>query len=129
MKVHNTEGKSLDTDFRGTILDTVTYHTPCHLRAQNIGLKSRDLMKLTGARIKVVQQCSGTDGMWGLRAKNAHLSMPIADKLGRLIAEASGDIVSGDCHLANIAISEQTGNQPVHPLQVVARAYGFTEEN
>ena len=129
MKVHNTEGKSLDTDFRGTLLDAVTYHTPCHLRAQNIGLKSRDLMKLTGARIKVVQQCSGTDGMWGLRAKNAHLSMPIADKLGRLIAEASGDIVSGDCHLANIAISEQTGNQPVHPLQVVARAYGFTEEN
>jgi hypothetical protein len=30
--------------------------------------------------------------------------------------------------LANTAINEQTGNQPVHPLQVVARAYGFTEE-
>jgi len=128
IKLHKTEGKSLDTEFKGTIPETVTYHTPCHLRAQNIGLKSRDLMKLTGAKIKLVQQCSGIDGMWGLRAENAHLSMPIAEKLGRMITEANGDVVTGDCHLANTAINEQTGNQPVHPLQVVARAYGFTEE-
>ena len=128
IKIHKTEGKSLDTEFKGTIPETVTYHTPCHLRAQNIGLKSRDLMKLTGAKIKLVQQCSGIDGMWGLRAENAHLSMPIAEKLGRMINEANGDVVTGDCHLANTAINEQTGNKPVHPLQVVARAYGFTEE-
>jgi Fe-S oxidoreductase len=85
-------------------------------------------MKLTGAKIKLVQQCSGIDGMWGLRAENAHLSMPIAEKLGKMIKEANGDVVTGDCHLANTAINEQTGNKPVHPLQVVARAYGFTEE-
>ena len=36
--------------FPGEVPATVTYHTPCHLRAQDIGLKSRDLMKLTGAR-------------------------------------------------------------------------------
>ena len=54
---------------------TVTYHAPCHLRAQNIGLKSRDLMKLTGAKVTLVQQCSGIDGMWGLRAENAELSL------------------------------------------------------
>ncbi|NBW92310.1 MAG: hypothetical protein EBR53_07635, partial [Actinobacteria bacterium] len=128
MKIHKTEGMSLDTEFKGNVPETVTYHTPCHLRAQNIGLKSRDLMKLTGAKIKLVQQCSGIDGMWGLRAENAHLSMPIAEKLGKMINDANGDIVTGDCHLANTAINEQTGNQPVHPLQVVARAYGFTEE-
>jgi len=128
IKIHNTEGKSLDTDFKGAIPKSVTYHTPCHLRAQNIGLKSRDLLKLTGAKIKLVQQCSGIDGMWGLRAENAHLSMPIAEKLGKMIAEADGDVVTGDCHLANTAINEQTGNKPVHPLQVVARAYGFQEE-
>jgi len=126
--IHTTEGKSLDTNFKGIIPETVTYHTPCHLRAQNIGLKSRDLMKLTGAKIKLVQQCSGIDGMWGLRAENAHLSIPIAEKLGKMITEANGDVVTGDCHLANTAINEQTGNKPVHPLQVVARAYGFAEE-
>ena len=126
--IHTTEGKSLDTNFKGIIPETVTYHTPCHLRAQNIGLKSRDLMKLTGAKIKLVQQCSGIDGMWGLRAENAQLSIPIAEKLGKMITEANGDVVTGDCHLANTAINEQTGSKPVHPLQVVARAYGFAEE-
>jgi len=128
IRLHKTEGKSLDLDFTGEIPETITYHTPCHLRAQNIGLKSRDLMKLTGAKIKLVQQCSGIDGMWGLRAENVHLSIPIAEKLGRMINDAQGDVVTGDCHLANTAINEQTGKQAFHPLQVVARAYGIKPE-
>lgn len=128
IRLHKTDGKSLDLNFTGEIPETITYHTPCHLRAQNIGLKSRDLMKLTGAKIKLVQQCSGIDGMWGLRAENAHLSIPIAEKLGRMINDAQGDVVAGDCHLANTAINEQTGKQAFHPLQVVARAYGIKPE-
>jgi Fe-S oxidoreductase len=54
--------------------------------------------------------------------------MPIAKKLGKMIEDAQGEVVTGDCHLANTAINEQTGNQPVHPLQVMARAYGIPEE-
>jgi len=128
MKVHKGEGTTLDTEFTGDVPATVTYHVPCHLKAQNIGLKSRDLMKLTGAKVKLVQQCSGIDGMWGLRAENAHLSMPIAEKLGNEIRKANGDAVAGDCHLANTAIAEQTGESPMHPLQLVARAYGIAPE-
>ena len=128
IRLHKTDGKSLDLNFTGEIPDTITYHTPCHLRAQNIGLKSRDLMKLTGAKIKLVQQCSGIDGMWGLRTENVHLSIPIAEKLGQMINDAQGDVVAGDCHLANTAINEQTGKQAFHPLQVVARAYGIKPE-
>ena len=128
MKVHKAEGTTLDTEFTGDVPETVTYHVPCHLKAQNIGLKSRDLMKLTGAKVKLVQQCSGIDGMWGLRAENAHLSMPIAEKLGDEIRRANGDAVAGDCHLANTAIAEQTGETPMHPLQMVARAYGIAPE-
>ena len=128
MKVHKTEGLSLDTNFVGEIPESITYHTPCHLRAQNIGLKSRDLMKLTGSKIKLVQQCSGIDGMWGLRAENAELSVPIAQKLGEMIRDADSEVVAGDCHLANTAITEQTGETPLHPLQVIAKAYGIKPE-
>jgi glycerol-3-phosphate dehydrogenase subunit C len=128
MKVHRDEGRELDTGFDGDVPETVTYHAPCHLRAQNIGLKSRDLMKLTGAKVKVVQQCSGIDGMWGLRAENADLSVPIARRLGEEIIAAGSDVVTGDCHLANTAINEQTGSLPLHPLQLLARAYGIPEE-
>jgi Fe-S oxidoreductase len=129
MKVHKAEGTSLDMDFTGDVPGTVTYHTPCHLKAQNIGLKSRDLIKLTGAKVKLVQQCSGIDGMWGLRAENVDISVPIAKKLGDEIRRAAGDVVAGDCNLANTAIAEQTGEDPLHPLQLIARAYGIPPEN
>jgi Fe-S oxidoreductase len=128
MKVHKGEGTSLDTEFHGEVPASIAYHTPCHLKAQNIGLKSRDLMKLTGATIKVVQQCSGIDGMWGLRAENAEISVPIAKKLAAEIAKTGCATIAGDCHLANNAITEQTGAEPLHPLQVVARAYGIAPE-
>ena len=128
MKVHRADVTNLDMDFDGDVPDTITYHAPCHLRAQNIGLKSRDLMKLTGAKIKLVQQCSGIDGMWGLRAENVDISVSMAKKLGAEIVKADSQVVAGDCHLANTAITEQTGEVPLHPIQVIARAYGIAEE-
>ncbi len=128
MKLHKGEGTRLNIDFHGTVPANITYHTPCHLRAQNIGFKSRDLMKLTGAKVRLVQQCAGIDGMWGLRAENAELSLPMARRLGEEVDKAGGNVVTGDCHLANTAIAEQTGSMPLHPIQVVARAYGIPEE-
>jgi Fe-S oxidoreductase len=128
MMIHKGDGTSLDTDFTGDVPATVAYHTPCHLRAQNIGLKSRDLMKLTGTKITLVQQCSGIDGMWGLRAENYELSKPLGEKLGAEVERAATEVVAGDCHLANGVIVEQTGRVPLHPLQVVARAYGIQPE-
>ena len=128
MNIHKGEDTSLETDFTGETLEEITYHTPCHLRAQNIGFTSRDLMKLTGAKVELVQQCSGIDGMWGFRAGNEDISIPIARKLGDQITEAGGDAVAGDCHLANTAIIEQTGREARHPLQIIARAYGLPEE-
>ena len=128
MKVHKADHTVLDTDFTGKIHETITYHAPCHLRAQKIGFESRDLLKLTGARVKVVQQCSGIDGLWGYRAGNEDISVPIARKLGEQIVQADGDVVAGNCLLANTAIAEQTGLVASHPLQVLARAYGIPEE-
>ena len=128
MNIHKGDDTSLDTDFGGDTLGQITYHTPCHLRAQNIGFKSRDLMKLTGAKVKLVQQCSGIDGMWGFRAGNEDISVPIAEKLGAQIDKAGGDAVAGDCHLANTAIVEQTGRTATHPIQIIARAYGIPDD-
>jgi glycerol-3-phosphate dehydrogenase subunit C len=128
MRVHKADGTTLDTNFNGHVPATVTYHTPCHLKAQNVGLKSRDLIKLTGARVTLVQQCSGIDGTWGLRAENTRISVPMAQDLAAQIRAADGEVIAGDCHLANTAITEQTGRQPLHPLQLLARAYGISEE-
>jgi glycerol-3-phosphate dehydrogenase subunit C len=128
MKVHKADGTALDIVFTGDVPDTVTYHVPPHLKAQNVGLKSRDLIKLTGTKVKLVQQCSGTEAMWGLRAGNTGISIPMAQRLGDEIRRADGDVVVGDCSLSNTAIAEQTGDSPMHPLQLIARAYGISSE-
>ena len=125
MKVHKGEGTELDRDFPGEVPAEVTYHAPCHLRAQNIGLKSRDLVKLTGAKIKVVAECSGIDGTWGYRRDNYEMSRKVARKMATAIERAGGDVVVGDCHLANGGIVQETGREPQHPLSTLARAYGI----
>ncbi len=108
----------------GSVPDMVTYHVACHLQAQNAGLRSRDLLKIAGVQCTLVQRCSGIDGTWGYRADNYELARKVAAPLGREVEAAGNEVVCGDCHLANGSILQETGTQPVHPLQVLARAYG-----
>lgn len=118
----------LDTSFDGTTYDTITWQAACHYRAQQMGPKSRELMQLTGAKVQMVERCSAIDGTWGLRAENAELARHVAEPLMDRVKEAETDLVAGDCQLSNTAIHEGTGRRPVHPLQVLATAYGLPEE-
>ncbi len=124
---------ALDTSFSGLgtpeVPEKVTYHLACHLRAQMIGYKSRDLLKLSGIEVDLVQACSGIDGTWGYRAANYELALQVAAPLMRRVEEAGNEVVCGDCHLANGAIYEGTGRRALHPMQLVARAYGIPEED
>jgi Fe-S oxidoreductase len=131
------EDARIDTDFTGEVPERITYHQPCHLRAQDIGVPGGELLTLTGAEVEVVQQCSGTDGTWGLRAGNEAVAVPMAAALAERIRSADAPTngtsrtvtsvatIAGDCSLANLAIAEQTGRAPSHPLSVLARAYGI----
>jgi Fe-S oxidoreductase len=129
MRRHRTEGTPLKLDFpgrrSGDVPGRVTYHVPCHLRAQNIGVRSRDLLELAGIGCDLVERCSGIDGTWGYRAENYELARQVAQPLARQVVGAGNEVVCGDCHLANGAIQQETGIHPVHPIQVVARAYGL----
>jgi Fe-S oxidoreductase len=109
----------------GSVPDRVTYHVACHLQAQNAGLRSRDLLKAAGVACTLVQRCSGIDGTWGYRAENYELARAVAAPMAREIGEAGHEVVCGDCHLANGAILEETGISPLHPMQLMARAYGI----
>ncbi len=74
----------------------------------------------------MVERCSAIDGTWGLRAENVELARKVAQPLMRKVSEDDAELVAGDCHLANTAIDEGTGRRPVHPIQVIARAYGIS---
>lgn len=118
----------LDTAFTGETYDTITWHAACHARAQQIGPKGKQLMELTGARVEMVERCSAIDGTWGLRAENVAMARAIAKPLMDALRDAPSELVAGDCHLANTAIREATGKVPLHPVQVLARAYGIHDE-
>ncbi len=109
----------------GSVPESVTYHVACHLQAQNAGLRSRDLLKKAGVKCTLVQHCSGIDGTWGYRSENYELARKVAAPLGRAVEAAGNDVVCGDCHLANGSILQETGKRPVHPMQLMARAYGI----
>ena len=68
------EGK-FDRDFR-TTPGKVAYHVPCHLKAQNVGLRSRDLIRsIPGAEVVTVDACTAHDGTWAMKKEFFELSM------------------------------------------------------
>jgi Fe-S oxidoreductase len=115
----------LDTNFDGTTYDSIVWQAACHYRAQQIGPKSSQLMQLTGAKVQMVERCTAIDGTWGLRAENVELARRVAKPLMDRIKESDAELVAGDCQLANVAIHEGSGKRPIHPMQVMARAYGL----
>src|SRR5262249_1115431 len=72
---------SLATDFTGKGPGRVAYQMPCHLRAQNMGFKTRDVLKLIpGTQVTVVERCTAMDGTWGLKKEFAAISLEFARK-------------------------------------------------
>jgi glycerol-3-phosphate dehydrogenase subunit C len=125
--VNRHRDESLDTNFEGNTYEKIVWHAACHQRAQQMGPKSAQLMRLTGAEVEVVERCSAIDGTWGLRAENVEMARKIAKPLMDKVSASDAELVTGDCQLANVAMTEGTGKRPVHPLQVLARAYGIEE--
>lgn len=109
----------------------VTYHVPCHLRDQNIGFKSKELMELTGAQVHVVERCSGHDGTWSAKTEYFGLSMGIAGKAVRDITKTPADLIASDCPLAALQLDQAGaaahvgGRHTLHPIQIVRDAYGL----
>jgi glycerol-3-phosphate dehydrogenase subunit C len=118
---------ALDTRFTKPVGE-VTYHVPCHLRAQNIGTKSADVLRaIPGTTVNVVERCSAVDGTWGFKTQYFDLSMTLAQPLFDAVRAGGQATVATDCPLAALQISQGTGTEPRHPIQVLAQAYGFDE--
>ncbi len=125
MTLHK-QGK-LKTDFKSEI-GTVNYHLSCHLKAQNIGYKSRDLMKLIpNTKVNLIDKCSGMDGGWGMKSEYFEESMGVAKKLITTFEKKECDITCSDCTLAGMQILQASDGKikSNHPIVVLHRAYGL----
>jgi Fe-S oxidoreductase len=118
----------LKTDFRNT-LGRVSYHVPCHLRVQNMGQKTRELLEMVpGTRLTTVERCSGHDGTWGVKSEYFEQSMKIGRPVFRQMAEAEPDYVSSDCAIAGRHIEQGMAlaqGKKRHPLSLIRLAYGI----
>jgi Fe-S oxidoreductase len=115
---------ALDTRFTRPAGD-VTYHVPCHLRAQNIGTRSAAILRLIpDTKVNVIERCSAVDGTWGFKKEYYELSLKVAKPLFDAIRDG-GPVAATDCPLAALQIDQGTGKKARHPIQVLADAYGL----
>ncbi|MGH9442868.1 MAG: anaerobic glycerol-3-phosphate dehydrogenase subunit C [Thermoanaerobaculia bacterium] len=104
----------------------IAYHVACHLKVQDIGFKSRDLLALVpGNHVETVEKCSGHDGTWSMKTEYFPLSMEIGKGLFERVRELESDAVATDCPLAGIQIRQGAGVSPRHPIQILADCYGL----
>lgn len=112
-----------DRDFRSTP-GKIAHHVPCHLKAQNIGLRSRDLMRqIPGTEITTVDACTAHDGTWAMKKEFFELSMKWGQKAFDGMRDAQAAVMATDCPLAAIQIEQATGVRPLNPAEILERAY------
>ena len=117
------EGK-LNTNF-GEVKDTMLYHSPCHLRAQGMGLPALDILgMIPGYSIEnAAAGCCGMSGSYGMQANKREISLKVGEKLFNRIREAGVKTVVSDCGTCRLQIGDGAKVQAIHPVQIVARAY------
>jgi len=117
----------LSTEFKRS-LGRVSYHVPCHLRVQNIGLKTRDVLALVpDTRIEPIERCSGHNGTYGVKRQFREASVKIGRPVMRKVAESGADFYASDCPMAGHQIESglESGKSPTHPLKLLRLAYGL----
>jgi Fe-S oxidoreductase len=117
----------LRTDFRAA-LGTVAYHVPCHVRVQNIGLKTRDLLSLVpDTALTTIERCSGHDGTYAVKREYREVSMKIAKPVVDRVAALDPAHLASDCPMAGAQIASglRGARKPEHPLRLLRIAYGI----
>jgi Fe-S oxidoreductase len=117
----------LRTDFKRE-LGKVSYHVPCHLRVQNLGLKTRDALALVpGTDIEVIERCSGHDGTYGVKKEFRAFSVKIGKPVFNRVQSAGPDHYASDCPMAGRQIESglKDAKPPTHPLKLLRLAYGI----
>lgn len=111
------------TDFRSTPGD-IAYHAPCHLRAQAVGFRGRDLLrKIPGTTIKSVLECCGHDGTFAMKVEGFVPSQRLGRKAFDGMQAGPASVWATECPLAALQFQQHAGRKPLHPMSILARAY------
>ncbi len=113
----------------------MSVHMACHARAQNIGQKAAEMLRLLPeADVQVIERCSGHGGSWGFKKDNFATALKVGRPVARQVRDAGKAFVTSECPLAGVHIQQGIdklgGDSPspelvTHPIQLLARAYGI----
>ena len=112
----------------------VTVHISCHSRAQNMGQKAAEMLRLIpDLKLNVIERCSGHGGSWGIMKENFEVALKVGKPVARKAADANSKYVLSECPLARDHIVQgiEKLDKPVdkidtmqHPVELFARAFG-----
>jgi len=112
----------------------VAFHVSCHSRAQNMGQRGADLLRLVPEMdLTVVERCSGHGGAWGCKGANFDIALKVGKPAARQISGAGKKYMVSECPLAGTHLAqgvELLGDDApkpeliAHPIELLARAYG-----
>ncbi len=112
---------------------SIAVHFACHARAQNMGAKAMEMLKLIpGATPQLTERCSGHGGKWGLFKQNFDRAVKVGKPAARNLVKSNPDVIVSECPLAGPHLKQviaANGNTPPdrigHPIEVLAKAYGL----
>jgi FAD/FMN-containing dehydrogenase/Fe-S oxidoreductase len=109
---------------------TVGYHTPCHLKALEVGTPGENLLGLIpGLRVERLEKgCSGIAGLYGFQRRNYRNSLRAGLPLLTAIRTGSFQLGATECSTCKIQMEQGNTKPTIHPIKLVALAYGLMPE-
>ena len=108
----------------------VTVHHACHARAQNMGNKARDMLKLIpNVKIDVVERCAGHGGTFGVMKETHDMAIKVGKTTASTVKRKNNKYMASDCPLAGKHIkqlAEDTNivsDEALHPIELLAKSY------
>lgn len=126
LHLRHKEGE-FNTDFQ-TGLGDISYQVACHLRVQNIGMKTRDILNLVpDTTVHPIERCSGHDGTYAVKQETRDKSVKIARPVVRQVDGQEPDHFASDCPMAAVHIAElaERVDEASHPMTLLRMAYGL----
>lgn len=117
----------LKTEFPNA-LGKIVYHVACHLRVQNIGLKTRDVLQLIpNTEVIPIERCSGHDGTYAVKKEFNAISNKICRPVVNKVKQAEAEYYTSDCMMAGHHIENnlKDGSNAKHPMTLLRQAYGI----
>ncbi|MDB4846602.1 heterodisulfide reductase-related iron-sulfur binding cluster [Candidatus Pelagibacter sp.] len=108
----------------------VTVHNACHARAQNMGIKARDMLKfIPNLKMDIVERCAGHGGTFGVMKETHDLALKVGKPTAKQIKNKNNKYMASDCPLAGKHLKQLesdtniSNDEALHPIQLMAKSY------